>query len=188
MAYSPPSTRTQRDDDPELPVLHEVDVRIAKQLHGMLLRVDPARRQIESLCTRRRESTRSNNQRLTKTAVKMEAMRPMVSVTANPLIGPVPNWNRKSAEIRVVTWVSMIEVNARSKPMVDRRADGSPGAHLLPDALEDEHVGVHRHADGQDDAGDAGQGQRRVEQRPCRRTGSATLSTSAMTAFMPDRW
>ena len=32
-------------------------------------------------------------------------------------------------------------------------------AQLLADALEDEHVGVHAHADGEDDAGDAGQGQ-----------------------------
>src|ERR1700730_996716 len=41
---------------------------------------------------------------------------------------------------------------------IDRRAHGAPGAHLLADALEHQHVGVDRHADGQDDAGDARQG------------------------------
>ena len=44
----------------------------------------------------------------TKKAVNTEAKRPMSSVTANPLIGPVPNWKRNSAEMMVVMWVSMI--------------------------------------------------------------------------------
>jgi hypothetical protein len=33
-------------------------------------------------------------------------------------------------------------------------------AEFLADALVDQHIGVHRHAEGEDDAGDAGQGQR----------------------------
>ena len=40
----------------------------------------------------------------------------MISVTAKPLIGPVPNWNRNRAEMIVVTCVSTIVPNARSKP------------------------------------------------------------------------
>ena len=36
---------------------------------------------------------------------------------------------------------------------------------LFPDTFEDQHVGVHRHADGQDDTGDARQGERRIERR-----------------------
>ena len=35
---------------------------------------------------------------------------------------------------------------------------------LLADALVDQHVRIDRHADGEDDAGDARQGQRRAEQ------------------------
>ncbi len=38
-------------------------------------------------------------------------------------------------------------------------------AQLLADSLVDQHVGVHRHADGQRDAGKARQGQRGAEQR-----------------------
>ena len=38
-----------------------------------------------------------------------------------------------------------------------------PRAQLFADALEDQHIGVNSHADGQDDAGDAGQGQRGVK-------------------------
>ena len=37
---------------------------------------------------------------------------PIDSVTAKPRIGPVPNWNRKSAAISVVTLVSMIDDSA----------------------------------------------------------------------------
>jgi hypothetical protein len=40
--------------------------------------------------------------RVTKTAVKIELMIPIVSTTANPLIGPVPNWNSTAAAISVV--------------------------------------------------------------------------------------
>src|SRR5215210_2781141 len=48
---------------------------------------------------------------------------------------------------------------------IDRGADRPPCVQLLADALEDEHVGNDRHTDGQDDAGDAGQGERRIERR-----------------------
>ena len=44
--------------------------------------------------------------RETKTAVKMLASRPKVSVTAKPLTGPVPKMNRMPAETMVVTCVS----------------------------------------------------------------------------------
>ena len=48
---------------------------------------------------------------------------------------------------------------------VDRRDRGAPAAQFLADALVDQHVGVDRDADGEHDAGDAGQRQRGVEQR-----------------------
>ena len=41
-----------------------------------------------------------------------------------------------------------------------------PAPLLLADALVDEHVGVDRRADRQHEAGDAGQGQGRVEEAP----------------------
>ena len=101
----------------------------------------------------------------TKNAVKTDANRPISSVTANPLIGPVPNWKRKSAEMIVVMCVSMIVPNAREKPCSIGGADGLAFAQLLADALEDQHVRIDGHAQRQDDAGDARQRQRGLEVR-----------------------
>src|SRR5260370_14208791 len=49
--------------------------------------------------------------------------------------------------------------------VLDSRADGLPVADLLSDALEDEHIRVHGHTEREDDAGDAGQGERGMEER-----------------------
>src|SRR5438067_9511363 len=49
--------------------------------------------------------------------------------------------------------------------VLDGRAHGLAVAQLLADALEDEHVRVDGHAEGQDDAGDAGERQRGLEDR-----------------------
>ena len=38
-------------------------------------------------------------------------------------------------------------------------------AQFFADALVDQHIGVDRHAQGERDGGDAGQGQRRLQQR-----------------------
>src|SRR5436190_1074703 len=46
---------------------------------------------------------------------------------------------------------------------LDRRAHGLPQAQLLADALQDEDVGVDRHADGEHDAGDAREREREAE-------------------------
>jgi hypothetical protein len=40
--------------------------------------------------------------------VKRFASKPIVSVTAKPFTGPVPNRNRMAADTIVVTWVSII--------------------------------------------------------------------------------
>ena len=40
----------------------------------------------------------------------------MISVTAKPLTGPVPNWSRNSAEMIVVACVSTIVAKAFEKP------------------------------------------------------------------------
>jgi hypothetical protein len=52
----------------------------------------------------------------TNTAVNILAVMPIIRVTANPLIGPVPNWKRKIAAIIVVTFASRIVLKAREKP------------------------------------------------------------------------
>ena len=52
--------------------------------------------------------------RETNTAVNIEIARPSVRMTANPLIGPVPNWKRNSAEMIVVRFESMIADSARA--------------------------------------------------------------------------
>lgn len=52
----------------------------------------------------------------TNTAENSDAKIPMVSVTANPLSGPVPNWKSTTAAMRVVMFVSIIVTNARLKP------------------------------------------------------------------------
>ena len=53
----------------------------------------------------------------------------------------------------------MIVMKARLNPLSMAARGGLAGPELLADALEDEHVGVDRHADGEGDARDAGQGQ-----------------------------
>ena len=45
------------------------------------------------------------------------------------------------------------------KALIDGRRGRLAGANLLADALEDQHIRVHAHADGENDAGDARQGQ-----------------------------
>ena len=49
-------------------------------------------------------------------AVNIEVRMPMDSVTANPLIGPEPNANSRTAAIRVVKLESIIVVKARLYP------------------------------------------------------------------------
>ena len=53
---------------------------------------------------------------------------------------------------------------ARLKPASSAEMIERPDMRLLADALVDQHVRIDRHADGEHDAGDAGQGQRRAEQ------------------------
>jgi hypothetical protein len=97
-------------------------------------------------------------------AVNTVVMMPMPSVTAKPRTGPVPMKNSTAAAMKVVMLESRWSQRALEAG-VDRRNRVAAAAHLLADALVDQHVGVDRDADGQHDAGDAGQRQRRVEQR-----------------------
>ena len=61
-----------------------------------------------------------------------------------------------------------------------------PLPQLLADALEDQHVGVDRHADREHDARDAGQGQRRAGISDITATIMMTFTNSAMFASMPN--
>ncbi len=61
----------------------------------------------------------------------------------------------------VVRLESKMAEKAREKPREIGAQDVLADGQLLLDPLEDEDVGVDGHADGQDDAGDAGQGQGR---------------------------
>ena len=53
---------------------------------------------------------------LTNTAVNILAAMPMQSVIANPLTGPVPNWNNTTAAMKVVMFASTMVLNALEKP------------------------------------------------------------------------
>ena len=64
----------------------------------------------------RRSSQMLKKVRVTNTAVIIEAMMPMISVTANPLTGPVPNWKRKRAETTVEQLESTIAFLACLNP------------------------------------------------------------------------
>ena len=89
----------------------------------------------------------------------------MPSVTAKPRTGPVPMKNSTAAAMNVVMLESRIVRSALVKPASSAVIARAARPHLLADALVDQHVGVHRDADGQHDAGDAGQGQRRLQER-----------------------
>ena len=95
----------------------------------------------------------------------IEAMTPIDSVTPKPLTGPEASTNSSPAASRVVTLESMIAVHALLNPICEGAPH--PGAWvlgvLLAGSLEDQHVGVDRQSDGEHEAGQAGQGQRRPE-------------------------
>ncbi len=105
--------------------------------------------------------TTTRSARVRVKAVKTVVMMPMPSVTAKPRTGPVPIENSTAAAMKVVMLESRIVASARLKPASIAEIGLRPCAHLLADALVDQHVGVDGDADGQHDAGDAGQRQRR---------------------------
>ena len=62
-----------------------------------------------------------------------------------------------AAEMTWVTLASKIARHGFAIAGLDRVEQPSPAPYFLADALVDQHVGVDRGADGQDEAGDAGQ-------------------------------
>ena len=98
-------------------------------------------------------------------AVNTVVMMPMPSVSANPRTGPVPTKNSTSGgDEGGDVGIDDGRQGAREAGVEggDRTASG---AHFLAQTFVDEHVGIDRHADGEHDAGDAGQRQRRIEER-----------------------
>jgi hypothetical protein len=90
----------------------------------------------------------------------MEASTPIERVTPNPRTGPDARKNSSPAASRVVMLESAIALSvAETGRQRGAKASPAAGGVLLPCALEHQHVGVHRHADGQHEAGEAGQGQ-----------------------------
>ena len=69
---------------------------------------------------------------------------PMISVVAKPLMGPVPNISEDGGEcVAVAVGYGVAQVLA--------------GAEFFFGALEDEHVGVDGHTEGEHDTGDTGE-------------------------------
>ncbi len=103
--------------------------------------------------------------RVMKIALNMLATIPIISVSANPCTGPVPNWYRMTPVMKVVRFESKIAVKAFSYPASIAARRVLPGGQFLADAFVDQDVGVHGHRERQDDAGDAGQREGSLERR-----------------------
>ena len=98
-------------------------------------------------------------------AVNSVVTMPTVMVTAKPRTGPEPKTNSITCARNAVALLSMIVPKARRNPVSSAFSGVRPLRDLLADALVDQDVGVHRHAERQQDAGHAGQRQRRLQQR-----------------------
>ena len=70
----------------------------------------------------RLESSSSNSVFDTNIEVNRLTKSPTESVTAKPRIGPVPNWKRNRAAIRVVMFESHDQTTAHAEAGVDRSA------------------------------------------------------------------
>ena len=121
--------------------------------------------EIARCCGRTHLTHQATISRVKVKAVNTVVTMPMPSVTAKPRTGPVPKKNSTAAAMNVVMLESRMVASARVKPASMRGDRRAAGAHLLADALVDQHVAVDRDADGQHDADDAGQRERGIEQR-----------------------
>ena len=114
---------------------------------------------------RRRRSHNTTIRRVTMIAVNIEVTIPIARVTAKPLIGPEPKEYRKIAREQG----RQVGVDNRRKRAlitgVERRHGRAAEPHFLADTLEDQHIGVNRHANGQHDPRDTRQGQGRLKRR-----------------------
>ena len=98
--------------------------------------------------------------RVTTIALNIETSTPMISTRAKPRMTEEPSAYRMVAVMRLDTFESRIEFQARLKPGLDGRRQRLADPQLLLHPFEDEDVGVDRHADREHEARDPGQGQR----------------------------
>ena len=106
-----------------------------------------------------------NRTRVTRRAANIEARMPMVRVTAKPLTVPLARQKRISAVMSEVMLASKMAREGLFVGGLDGGFERLAGVEFLPQAFVDQHVGIDRHADGEDDAGDAGQGEGEAEHR-----------------------
>ena len=67
--------------------------------------------------------------------------------------------NRMAAETIVVTCVSTIVIQACAEALLHRRGRRLAVSQFFANALKDQHVRIHAHADRQNHAGNSRQGQ-----------------------------
>ena len=83
-----------------------------------------------------------------------------------------------------------VRVDDGQEGFVEAGSHGGRGglavAQFFADAFEDQNVGVHAHADGQDDAGDARQSKNRASESQGREQNDR-LKINARTALAPER-
>ncbi len=102
----------------------------------------------------------TTSSRVTKIAVKTDVMIPSPSVIAKPRTGPAAHGieDHRSDE------GGDVGVDDRTQRLFiaqfNRAGGAFGGFELFADALKHQHVGVHRHPDGQHDARNPRQGQR----------------------------
>ena len=90
---------------------------------------------------------------------------PSVSEMAKPLTGPLAFQKRIAAVIRVVTLASKNGAEGFLVSRLDRDLERLAERQFFAQSLVNQHARVDRQADGQDDAGDARQGEDEAEHR-----------------------
>ena len=123
-------------------------------------------------------------------AVNSETSTPSARVTEKPFTMLAPNVLPKTNRIKQVMSVEVFEfADGRPGPapaQVNGLLQGAAGAQFLLQALEDQHVGVHRHADAQDEACNARQCQDNRDQLEEHQR-DQRITMSARSAMIPGR-
>ena len=100
--------------------------------------------------------------RVTSRAENIDAIMPSVRVTAKPLTEPVACQKRITAVIRV----GNVGVKYRAKSLIvgslECRGERFAGRRLFAQPFVDENIGVYGHTHRQDDSGNTGKGQHKV--------------------------
>ena len=103
--------------------------------------------------------------RLSVIAVNIEISTPMISTSAKPrMVERCRSSTGCVAVIRLDTFESRIEFQARLKPASMAARQRLAGAQLFLGALEDQDVGVHRHAHREHEGRDTGERQRHADE------------------------